>query len=148
MFQVKVVENIKTHILYSGTFFSTNRAIYEIMSKNVVEPERSQTIWHMRFACCISKAKRARARTHTHRNMQCLLLFRCNNSFVNVHQCYVLCVLPVLFWLPSGAFFELTWNFTIEYCYEGAYCSCIRSILWCFWSLSIPLQTYRVEWCL
>ena len=32
MFQIKVVEKIKTHILYSET-----RAVYEIMSQNVVE---------------------------------------------------------------------------------------------------------------
>jgi hypothetical protein len=36
------VEKIKTHILYSITFFPENRAIYEIMSKNMVEPEGSQ----------------------------------------------------------------------------------------------------------
>jgi hypothetical protein len=37
MFQTKVVEKIKTHILRLGTFFK-NRVIYD-MSKNVVEPE-------------------------------------------------------------------------------------------------------------
>jgi hypothetical protein len=39
MFQTKVTEKIKTHILCSRTFFSENRAIYEIMWKNMVEPE-------------------------------------------------------------------------------------------------------------
>jgi hypothetical protein len=38
----KFVENIKTLILCSATFFPENRAVYEIMSKNVVEPERPQ----------------------------------------------------------------------------------------------------------
>jgi hypothetical protein len=42
-------------------FFSENRAVYEIMSKNVVEPERPQMALMRRFACWISKAK-ARAR--------------------------------------------------------------------------------------
>jgi hypothetical protein len=37
----KFVEKIKTHILCSVTF-SENRAVYEIMSKNMVEPEGSQ----------------------------------------------------------------------------------------------------------
>ena len=41
MFQIKVVEEIKTHILCSVTFPEI-RAIYEIISKNVVEPERPQ----------------------------------------------------------------------------------------------------------
>jgi len=32
----KILRKIKTHILYSTTFFE-NRAIYEIMWKNIVE---------------------------------------------------------------------------------------------------------------
>jgi len=60
MFQIKVVENIKTHILSSVTFFE-NRTVYEIMWKNTVEQGRPQlTIWRMRIVCCISKA------TNTH----------------------------------------------------------------------------------
>jgi len=45
VFQTKVVEKIKTLIVYPITF-SENRAVYEIMWKNVVEPERPQII------CC------------------------------------------------------------------------------------------------
>ena len=37
MFETEVVERIKTHILISVSFFSENRAVYEI-SKNMVEP--------------------------------------------------------------------------------------------------------------
>jgi len=37
MFQTKVVEEIKTHILCSKTF-SENRVVYEIMWENMVEP--------------------------------------------------------------------------------------------------------------
>jgi len=33
MFQTKVVQKIKTHILCSVTFFFENRAVYEIMWK-------------------------------------------------------------------------------------------------------------------
>ena len=36
MFQTEVVEEIKTHILLSVTFFSGNRDVYEIMWKNIV----------------------------------------------------------------------------------------------------------------
>jgi hypothetical protein len=39
MFQTKVVEKIKIHILFSVTFF-LNRALYEIMSKNILERGR------------------------------------------------------------------------------------------------------------
>jgi hypothetical protein len=41
MFQTDVVEEIKTHILHSITF-SENRAIYEIMQKYMVQPDRPQ----------------------------------------------------------------------------------------------------------
>jgi len=36
MFQTKVVEKIKTDILCSITYCTENRAIYEIMWKNIV----------------------------------------------------------------------------------------------------------------
>jgi len=35
----KFVEKIKTHILLSITFFSENRAAYEIAWKHMVEPD-------------------------------------------------------------------------------------------------------------
>jgi hypothetical protein len=37
----KVVEEIKTPILCSGNF-SENRAVYEILCRNVVDPDRPQ----------------------------------------------------------------------------------------------------------
>jgi hypothetical protein len=37
----KVVEKIKIHILYSRNF-SEGRAVYEIMRKNMVQPDRPQ----------------------------------------------------------------------------------------------------------
>ena len=37
---IKFLEKIKTRILYPAIFFSDNRTVYEIMSKNVVKPER------------------------------------------------------------------------------------------------------------
>jgi hypothetical protein len=42
MFQTKVVEKVKTHILCSVTFFSEIVAFYEVMWRNMVEPERPQ----------------------------------------------------------------------------------------------------------
>jgi hypothetical protein len=62
MYQTKLVERIKTHILCSVTFFES-RAVDEIMCKNMVEPGRPQmTIWRMRIACWVPKATQA----HTH----------------------------------------------------------------------------------
>jgi hypothetical protein len=54
--QAKPVEKLENHILCSITFF-LNRAVYEIMWKNIVERGRPQmTIWRMRFALWITIA--------------------------------------------------------------------------------------------
>jgi hypothetical protein len=46
----------KTYILCSMTFL-INRAVYEIMGKNTVEPDRPQmTVWRKRIAFCVPKA--------------------------------------------------------------------------------------------
>jgi len=57
MFQTKVVEKIQTHTLCSiFNFYLENRAVCEIMWKNIVEPSRPQmTIWCMYIACWIPK---------------------------------------------------------------------------------------------
>jgi hypothetical protein len=41
-----------------SNFFSENRAFYEVIWKNMVEPDRphDNTVWPMRFSCWISKA--------------------------------------------------------------------------------------------
>jgi len=58
MFQTKVVEKHETHILFSIFFYLKNRAVYEIMWKNIVKRGRPQmTTWRMRIACWIPKAK-------------------------------------------------------------------------------------------
>ena len=50
------VQKNKTQYLCSTTSFQ-NRAVYEIMWKNLVEPDRPQmTIWRMSIACCIPTA--------------------------------------------------------------------------------------------
>jgi hypothetical protein len=54
MFQTKVVEKIKTNFF---SIFFPHRAVYEIMWKNMAEPDRPQmVVQHMRYACWISKA--------------------------------------------------------------------------------------------
>ena len=43
IFQAKVVEKIKTHMLCPiAFFFSENRGVYEIMWKNIVKPDRTK----------------------------------------------------------------------------------------------------------
>ena len=53
-------ENQNTRFMFSN-FFSENREVYEIMSKNEVEPKRPQMAIRWRVACWISKATRAQA---------------------------------------------------------------------------------------
>jgi len=51
-----VVQNIKTLILWLLNFYFENRALYEILCKNIVQPDKPQkTIW--RTASWIPKAK-------------------------------------------------------------------------------------------
>jgi len=42
MLQTQVVEKVKTHLFMSNNFFSDNRPLYEIMSKNKVAIDRPQ----------------------------------------------------------------------------------------------------------
>jgi hypothetical protein len=58
MFQIKFLQKIKTHIIFSKlSFFFENHAVYELVWKNIAEPDRPQMkIWHMRIACWIPKA--------------------------------------------------------------------------------------------
>jgi len=44
--------------MFNNFFLIENRAVYEIMWKNIVEPDRLQvTIWRMRIACWTPKTK-------------------------------------------------------------------------------------------
>ena len=57
MFQTKVVQKIKTHLLHSITFSPHHPTVYEIMWKNTVERGKPQmAIWRMRILCRLSKA--------------------------------------------------------------------------------------------
>ena len=67
MFQTKIVEKLETHFVFSNFFFFENRAVFEIMWKNVVQQGRPQmTVWRMRFACWMTKAADTHKHTHTH----------------------------------------------------------------------------------
>jgi hypothetical protein len=62
-------ENHNTHFTYSNFFFE-NRAVYEIMWKNIVERGWPQmTMWRMRIACWLAKA------TNTHTECVILIAF-------------------------------------------------------------------------
>jgi hypothetical protein len=71
MFQIKVVEKIKTHILYSLTFFWKTCAIWDHVEIHGTAREAADDNIAMRVACWISKATRNKAlpthsRTHAY----------------------------------------------------------------------------------
>jgi hypothetical protein len=91
MFQTKVGEKVKTHILCSITFFSESRAVCEIMWKNMVQPDRPQmTIWYC--ACWVTRA------TDTRTDFVVLLCFSTATVVARTRLCVTcICTLPVLF---------------------------------------------------
>ena len=98
MFQTKVVEKIKTHILCSVTFFFLeNRAVYEKMWKNMVVRQATvdNIVRRMPIACWIPKD------TDTNSEYVILIVFPLQQY---LHECSsVLHVLSVLFCLNRSA---------------------------------------------
>jgi hypothetical protein len=47
----KVVRKIRTHTLWSIYFFPQNHAIYEVICRNMVQPETSMTIYYSAEKC-------------------------------------------------------------------------------------------------
>jgi hypothetical protein len=63
----RVLEKIKLHFLSSETFFPENRAVYEIMPKNMLQPERPQmSIWRMSVTRWKRKVTGMRTHAHAH----------------------------------------------------------------------------------
>jgi hypothetical protein len=93
MFQIKTVEKIKKHILFSVTFFFLeNRAVYQIMWKNRVQPGIPQnTLWRLRI-----HAGYLGLQTHTFGtcNTYC---FTTKTMIARTRLNFTLCTLPVLF---------------------------------------------------
>ena len=89
MYQIKVVQEIKTHILFSVNCFSENRAICEIMLKNMVQPERPQMAKWRRVACWISKATRAQVHARAHAPTH---TYTRAHTHTYTEICYIYCV--------------------------------------------------------
>ena len=70
MFQTKFFgENQNAHFILNNFYFFLfeNRAFYEIMWKNILEPGRPHvTEWHMRISCLIPKATHVHSEYNTH----------------------------------------------------------------------------------
>ena len=89
----KVVEKIKTHVLWPTTFFFESRAFYEIMWKNIVQPDRIQmTIRRTRSACFVSKGTDTHSACVTITDFPQLQLFHERASLL--HSTYIVCLVP------------------------------------------------------
>jgi hypothetical protein len=67
--------------MFSNSLFE-NRAVYEVMWKNIVEPDRQQmTIWRMRFEYWMPKV------TNTHSEYAVHTAFHRNSGSTNAPQC-------------------------------------------------------------
>ena len=96
MLQTKVVDKIKTHILCSIFFFFENRAVYEIMWKNTVQPERPQDD-NMAHAHCMSDIQGYRHRLRIRNNYRFSTAIIVVITTVNCHSLLsVLYLLKVL----------------------------------------------------
>ena len=95
MFQTKVVDKIKTHILYSITFSQQLCHLWDNVEKY-----------------CVLHAGYQRLQTHTH-NVYYVLLFHCNSGCMNAPHFYVVRTLPVLCYIqrnikPAWSAFSFT----------------------------------------
>jgi len=115
----KIVEKIKTHILLcSINFILKNNAIYEIMWKNIVEPDMSQVaIWHMHFTCWILKA------VNTHSECVILVVFPLQqllHECISVlHYMYIICLVGLLLYFDSKNFHNVSGIKIQNVCYLG-----------------------------
>jgi len=88
-FHTKIVENIKTHILCSVTFFRKSYRLQDNVEKYRTEPDRPQmTIWRMRIAY---------VRLHLHTQNMYTYYFQGKIVCMHVPQYYVIRALPVFF---------------------------------------------------
>ena len=96
-------------------FSPENRAVYEKMWKNIVEPEKSQvTIWCKHIVCCIPKA------TNTHSEYVILIVFPlqqwlCEGTSKLRHT-YIACLVSIRVWKSGTLSINglLGWNIQMQ----------------------------------
>jgi len=97
-------ENQNTHFV-SNNFFYINRAVFEIMWENAVQPDRPQmTTWRMRTAWWITKA------TNTHSQYVILIAFPLQQWLQErvLRYTYIVCLLLSTYKKTSGLCFTLS----------------------------------------
>ena len=92
MFGTKVVEKIKTHILWPFFFFEKKSSVYEITWENA-DGWGAGHRWQ--YGARALDAGYLRLQTHTQNmliSIEFFFFFLCNNGWTNVPRCYVFCV--------------------------------------------------------
>jgi hypothetical protein len=97
MFQTKVVEKIKTHILSPITFFRLSyRLLYNVEKYGTARQATDDNIIRrVHLACWITKA------TVTHSEYEMLILLHANNGHAKTPQCYVYTYIACLVFTTS-----------------------------------------------
>jgi hypothetical protein len=95
MFQTKVVDKIKTHILCSITFFRKSCCVWGNVEEYGRVRQATDDNMTQKKMCFAFWKTNARIQTHT-LNIQYLLLLHSKNGYMNAPQCYVICTLPML----------------------------------------------------
>jgi hypothetical protein len=91
MFQTKVVEKIKTHILCSVTYFLTPCCVWDNLEKYSRAGEATDdNMGHAHLTLGIETYKYTFVICHT-------LIFHCNNGYTNAPRYYVVCLWHVAF---------------------------------------------------
>ena len=152
-FWTEVVKNT-THVLCS-IIFSENCAVWEIMWKNIVEPDRPQmTIWCTCIACWMIKA------TNTHSECVIHIAFpqqQLSHERASVlHFVYITCLVAASFWLYFAIFMQnvlnINWKvYEYDVLLSGFWFCCFSpplppTLVWCDDFLRYMLHCV-VAWC-
>ena len=128
MFHKTVVEETSHAFCVQWRLFKV-RAVYEIMWKSFVDPDRPQmTICRMRIVCSIPKA------TNTHSEYAILTGFPPQNGCTTALHCYIVYTLHLLNGLRLNGRSLLTFHFILEFKNPGTISDddrgtrCIRSL--------------------
>jgi len=119
IFQTNVVENIKTYFMFHNFFFES-RTLYEIMWKNMVEPDHIwqyvPVIWYTRFTYWITNG------TDTHSECVILIALPCEPWFRkrslilrSYEHCLSRCCLFLITCVILSACLQMCWLQTCTY---------------------------------
>ena len=132
-------ENQNTHFIFKHFFFLKNRVVYEIMWKNIVEPDIPHgTIWCIPVACWIAKD------TNTHSEYVIFIAFRLQQWLHErakmSRSTYIDCLVHSFRDLVNFVFFKFFSEYLIHF-------SCYSKILNYYSILFIFLPTFSVFSC-